>query len=64
MNPDLQKKKGDRRVYLKKYMMRHRTLCVTLDNDSDSDIISWLDAQENRSQAVREALRKVSDESA
>lgn len=57
MNTDLQKKRGDRRRYLKKYMERHKTLCVTLDNESDKDILEWLSAQENRSQSVRMALR-------
>lgn len=41
-----------------KYMERHQTLCVTLDKEKDSDLISWLDKQENRSQAVRAALRE------
>lgn len=62
MNADLTKIKGDRKKYLKKYMERHTTLCVTLDNSSDKDIIDWLSAQQNRSQAVRGALREVANE--
>lgn len=46
-------------VYQKKYMDRHRMLCVLLDSKNDKDIISWLETQENRSQAVREALRET-----
>lgn len=45
-------------MYQKKYMIRHRMLCVLLDEKNDKDIISWLGAQENRSEAVRRALRK------
>lgn len=59
MNHDLQKKKGNRKQYLKKYMERHTTLCVTLDKQDDKDIITWLCEQENRSQAVRAALKDV-----
>ena len=45
--------------YQKKYMERHVTLCVTLDKDKDADIIDWLNAQDNRSVAVRNLLRVV-----
>ena len=50
--------KAKQAVYQKKYMDRHRMLCVLLDSKNDKDIISWLEKQENRSGAVREALRK------
>ena len=50
--------KAKQAVYQKRYMDRHRMLCVLLDGKNDKDIISWLETQENRSQAVREALRK------
>lgn len=43
--------------YRKKYMKNHRMLCLLLDNAKDKDIISWLDNQTNRSEAVRNALR-------
>lgn len=46
-------------AYQAKYMRSHRMLCVLLDSKNDKDIISWLGKQENRSEAVREALRKV-----
>ena len=57
MNETLKKPIVDYRAFQKKYMERHQTLCVTLSKDNDKDIISWLGKQENRSQAVREALR-------
>ena len=44
-------------VYQKKYMNRHRMLSVLLDEKNDKDIISWLGKQENRSEAVRRAIR-------
>ena len=45
-------------AYQRKYMNRHRMLCVLLDEKDDADIIFWLGKQENRSEAVREVLRK------
>lgn len=51
--------KAKQAVYQKRYMDRHRMLCVLLDSENDKDIISWLETQENRSQAVREALRET-----
>lgn len=45
--------------YQKKYMDRHRMLCVLLHKENDKDIIDWLATQENQSEAVREALREV-----
>lgn len=44
--------------YRKKYMRTHRMLTVLLDNDKDSDIIGWLDDRKNRSEAIRELIRK------
>ena len=46
-----------RRASSKTYMVRHKTMCVTLSREKDNDILSWLDKQENRSEAVREALK-------
>lgn len=46
-------------AYQKKYMDAHVMLTAILDRENDKDIISWLEAQENRSEAVRRALRKV-----
>lgn len=43
--------------YQKRYMKRHKMLCVLLDNEKDKDIISWLGKQENASESVRRILR-------
>lgn len=43
--------------YQKRYMKRHKMLCVLLSNENDKDIISWLKTQENASESVRRALR-------
>lgn len=43
--------------YQKRYMKRHKMLCVLLDNEKDKDIINWLKMQENASESVRRALR-------
>lgn len=43
--------------YQKRYMKRHKMLCVLLDNEKDKDIINWLKTQENASESVRRALR-------
>lgn len=59
MNSRLRKKEpSDYRLFQKKYMEKHQTLCVTLSKEEDKDIIEWLGKQDNRSQAVREALRE------
>ena len=33
------------------------TVSLTLDSDRDRDVVRWLEAQENKSAAVREAIR-------
>ena len=43
--------------YQKRYMKRHKMLCVLLSNENDKDIIDWLRMQENASESVRRALR-------
>lgn len=43
----------------KRYMKSKMMLTCLLNRKTDKDIISWLDAQENRSEAVREALREA-----
>jgi Arc/MetJ-type ribon-helix-helix transcriptional regulator len=43
--------------YQKKYMKRKKMLSVLLDPKDDKDIIKWLGRQENRSEAVRRAIR-------
>ena len=47
------------KVYQKRYMNKHKMLCVLLNKEKDKDIISWLESQENQSEAVREALREI-----
>ena len=44
--------------YQKRYMKRHKMLCVLLSNENDKDIINWLKTQENASESVRRALRE------
>lgn len=53
----MKRNKAKQAVYQKKYMDRHKMLCVLLDTKDDKDIISWLGKQENRSEAVRRAIR-------
>jgi hypothetical protein len=53
MNETLKKKPK----YQKRYMERHKMLCVLLSNERDKDIIDWLRTQENASESVRRALR-------
>lgn len=53
MNEALKK----RPKYQKRYMQKHKMLCVLLDNERDKDIINWIKTQENASKSVREALR-------
>lgn len=43
--------------YQKRYMKRHKMLCVLLSNENDKDIIDWLRTQENASESVRRTLR-------
>lgn len=56
MNEALKKPKKPEK-YQKRYMQKHKMLCVLLDNEKDKDIINWLKTQENASKSVREALR-------
>jgi len=37
--------------------MAKRTVAFSLDTETDADILGWLDAQRNRSEAIREVLR-------
>jgi len=46
-----------RRASAKKYMSRHQTMCVTLNEENDRDIITWLEKQENRSDSIRKAIK-------
>ena len=53
----MKRNKAKQAVYQSKYMKRHRMLSVLLDEEKDKDIIRWLGRQENRSEAVRGAIR-------
>lgn len=48
---------GNRAKIRKKYMQDKIMLTCLLHKDVDANIISWLGRQENRSEAIREALR-------
>ena len=48
-------KKADK--YQKRYMQKHRMLCVCLDKEKDEDIIEWINKQASISDAARRALR-------
>lgn len=65
MNKSLQKdiitdemRQKKKRAYCKKHMTKCQTMCVTLRNEQDADIIKWLSEQDNRSEAVRKVLRQ------
>lgn len=53
MNNKLKKNES----YKKRYMRKHKMLTALLDNEKDADIIEWLNKQENRSEAIRQAIR-------
>lgn len=56
LKKDGQKKQAE---YQKKYMARHKTVCINLDKTEDGEIIRWLEKQENKSKAIRAALREA-----
>ena len=43
--------------YRKRYMRSHKIITLLLDNKRDADILDWLSKQENRSEAIRIAIR-------
>lgn len=51
------KKESKKAASYKKYMQRHRMLCVCLDKTADEDIIEWMNEQASISESVRKALR-------
>lgn len=53
MNIELKKNEK----YQKRYMRKHKMLTSLLDKEKDADIIEWLNKQENRSEAIRQAIR-------
>lgn len=44
--------------YRKRYMRSHKMLTLLLDKEKDADIIGWLSSKDNRSEAVRELIRR------
>jgi len=44
--------------YRKRYMRSHKMLTLLLDKEKDADIIDWLSSKDNRSEAVRELIRR------
>lgn len=53
MNEELKKPEK----YRKRYMRSHKIITLLLDNKRDADILNWLSKQENRSEAIRIAIR-------
>lgn len=53
MNEELKKPEK----YRKRYMRSHKIITLLLDNNKDADILYWLSKQENRSEAIRIAIR-------
>lgn len=45
--------------YKAKFDKRHKAYTFYLDNIKDKKLIAWLEDQENRSEAIREALREI-----
>lgn len=43
----------------KRYLEGCKMVSFALNKKNDKDIISWLETQENQSEAIREALREV-----
>lgn len=53
MNEELKKPEK----YRKRYMRSHKIITLLLDNKKDADILDWLSKKENRSEAIRIAIR-------
>ena len=52
-------KEERRRLAMAEYKVFHRQVAFYLDEAEDADIISWLDRQGNKSEAIRRILRKA-----
>ena len=55
MNNDLKKNEK----YYKRYMKRHKQICVCFDREKDKDIVNWLESQDNISKRVKDILRQA-----
>ena len=52
-------KKYDYPAYQAKFKSKNRAYTFNLNEIKDKELIEWLEDQENRSEAIREALREV-----
>lgn len=53
------KAKYDYAAYQAKFKSKNKSYTFNLNEIKDKQIIEWLEEQENRSEAIREALREV-----
>ena len=51
----------DYKKYRKKFISKHKSFTVNLEYDRDADVIKWLSSQDNKSNAIRKALRKAAE---
>lgn len=52
----MKKKRNDKQA---RYMEKKKMVAFILDKEKDSEIINWLERQENQSEAIREALKEM-----
>lgn len=52
-------KKYDYPAYQAKFKSKNKSYTFNLNTIKDKELIKWLEDQENRSEAIREALREV-----
>lgn len=52
-------KEERRRLAMAEYKAMHRPFTFYLDEATDSDLITWLERQGNKSEAIRRILRKA-----
>lgn len=52
-------KKAKRHLAMMEFKAMHRQVAFYLDEAEDADVISWLDRQGNKSEAIRRILRKA-----
>lgn len=45
--------------YYKRYMKRHKMICVCFDREKDKDIVDWLESRDNISKSVKDILRQA-----
>lgn len=52
-------KKAQRHLAMMEFKAMHRQVVFYLDEAEDADVISWLDRQGNKSEAIRRIIRKA-----